>query len=518
MADVQLVEVRDGADFGDVDVIDAVAGVDDEAERVGLRGSDAEALELIGAGGAVVGVGVGAGVQLDPGRVQFLRQVDLVLVGVDEEAGFDAGGVHGVGDARNLVAELHDIEPALGGDLLAALGHETHGVRLQAERERGHLRRAGHFEIHASGGHFTEALDVAILDVAAVLAEMNGDAVGAGALAQRGERDGVGLDIAADGRAGLTIARLAERGTVVDVDAEEDHGAGAKQDRARQEIRKKLCLPVRPGPEFLRFPPMSPAPAPKRENLLLNLVFNIAVPMLILSKLSDRLGSMNALMLALAFPLGYGVYDFWQRRSVNFVSGLGFFSTLATGGLGLLRLEPLWFAVKEAAVPALIGIAVFVSQWSKRPLVRQFLLNEQVINLPRVSAALDEHGMRPAFEALLRASSVLLAGSFFLSAFLNFALARYLITAAPDTPEFNAQYGRMLGWSWPVIVVPSMAMMMFALWRLVKGVERMTGLTLDQILHSPEEKKDAARVSQEPAPETTNASTSAVETPPQNRS
>ena len=247
---------------------------------------------------------------------------------------------------------------------------------------------------------------------------------------------------------------------------------------------------------------MPAAPTPKRENLLVNLVCNIAVPMLILSKLSDRLGATNALLLALAFPLGYGAYDFWQRRSVNFVSGLGFFSTLATGGLGLLKLAPFWFAVKEACVPALIGVAVLVSQWTKRPLVRQFLLNDQVINLPRVDAALDEHGMRPAFEALLRASSVLLAGSFFLSSFLNFALARYLITAMPDTPEFNAQYGRMLGWSWPVIVVPSMAVMMFALWRLVKGLEKMTGLQFDEILHAPPEKTKAAPVSEAAAEET----------------
>lgn len=238
---------------------------------------------------------------------------------------------------------------------------------------------------------------------------------------------------------------------------------------------------------------MTDTPVPKRENLLINLLFNIVVPLLILSKLSDRLGSMNALMLALAFPLAYGLYDFWQRRSVNFVSGVGFFSTLATGGLGLLRLDPFWFAVKEASVPALIGVAVILSQRTKRPLVRQFLLNEQVINLPRVNAALDEHGMRGAFEALLRASSVLLAGSFFLSAFLNFALARYLITAPPDTPAFNAQYGSMLAWSWPVIVVPSMIVMMFALWRLVKGLERMTGLTLDEIFHAAKQPAKAAQ-------------------------
>ncbi len=250
---------------------------------------------------------------------------------------------------------------------------------------------------------------------------------------------------------------------------------------------------------------MTSTPAPKRESLLLNLVFNIALPMLILSKLSDRLGSMNALFLALAFPLGYGVYDFATRRSFNFVSVLGFVSTLATGGLGLMKLEPFWFAVKEASVPALIGVAVVVSQFTKRPLVRQFLLNDQVINLPRVDAALDAHGMRPAFDALLRASSVLLAGSFLLSGFLNFALARYLITAMPDTPEFNAQYGKMLAWSWPVIVVPSMAMMMFALWRLVKGLEKMTGLGLDEILHAPPEKQTAAPKT-EAAAEKTDAS------------
>lgn len=232
-----------------------------------------------------------------------------------------------------------------------------------------------------------------------------------------------------------------------------------------------------------------PGPNPPRENLLLNLGCNLAAPLLILAQGTERLGAMPALLLALAFPLAYGVYDFGRRRALNFVSGLGFASTLATGGLGLMRLDPFWFAVKEAAVPALIGLAVVVSQWARRPLARQLLLNDQVVDLPRVQAAVDAQGRQAEFEGLLRSGSWLLASSFGLSAVLNFALARQLINATPETPEFNAQYGRMLAWSWPVIVLPSMAMMMVALWRLVRGLGRLTGLRLEEIFHPPPDRR-----------------------------
>jgi hypothetical protein len=34
-----------------------------------------------------------------------------------------------------------------------------------------------------------------------------------------------------------------------------------------------------------------------------------------------------------------------------------------------------------------------------------------------------------------------------------------------------------------------MIVMVFALWRLLKGLEQLSGLTLDEILHQPPEKK-----------------------------
>jgi hypothetical protein len=241
------------------------------------------------------------------------------------------------------------------------------------------------------------------------------------------------------------------------------------------------------------------AAQPPRENLLLNLACNVVAPGFMLTKGAKllHLEPKVALVVALAFPLGYGVYDLVKRRNFNFLSALGFVSTLATGGLGLLKLAPFWFAVKEAVVPTLIGLTVIVSQWTKKPLVRSLLFNEQIIDVLRVETALAAHGHRAAFTRLLASSSWLLASSFAISAVLNFGLARYLITALPDTPEFNEQLGRMTLWSWPVIVVPSMAIMMLALWRLLKGLEQLSGLTVDEILKQPAEKKEP-----EPKPDT----------------
>lgn len=234
--------------------------------------------------------------------------------------------------------------------------------------------------------------------------------------------------------------------------------------------------------------------APKRENLLLTLLFNIVIPSLILAKLSgpERLGPVVGLVTALAFPLGYGGWDFVRRRQTNFVSIIGFVSVLLTGGLGLLKVDGLWFAVKEAAVPAVIGFAVWASMHTKRPLVRQFIFNDQVIDVARVERALEERGNRPAFDRLLASASRWLVASFLLSAVLNFLLARWLLRSPSGTPEFNLELGKMNALSWPVIVVPMMGMTIFVLWRLFAGIKALTGLGFDEVMHAPEPKKEAA--------------------------
>ncbi len=231
------------------------------------------------------------------------------------------------------------------------------------------------------------------------------------------------------------------------------------------------------------------SPTPKRENLLLNIVFNVALPSVLLTYLSKPavIGPVWGLIVALSFPLGYGIWDFIQRRQTNFVSVIGFASVLLTGVFALVHVNRFWFAVKEAAIPTVIGIAILASLRSRRPLVRQLLYNDQVIDVPRIDAALQTRGTVKDFDRHLREASLLLAASFAISAVLNFTLARMLIRSDTGTPEFNAELGKMNALSWPVIVIPCLIIMLFALWRLMKGISRLTGLTTDEILRAQQQ-------------------------------
>ncbi len=226
----------------------------------------------------------------------------------------------------------------------------------------------------------------------------------------------------------------------------------------------------------------------KKESPLLNLIVNILIPTLILMKLSKEayLGPFWGLVVALMFPIGYGLYDFIIRRKVNFFSILGFASILLTGIIGLLALDPFWIAVKEATVPLLIGLAVIVSLRTRYPLVKKLVYNDQLLNIANIEAKLAEKGNETRFEKRLVKASYWIAASFLVSAVLNYGLARYLIVSMPGTSEFNEELGQMQALSLPVIAVPSTLMLMGVLWWLVKSIQTLTDLPFEEVFNVKE--------------------------------
>lgn len=214
----------------------------------------------------------------------------------------------------------------------------------------------------------------------------------------------------------------------------------------------------------------------------LNLALNLLLPAVILLRAGAvwHMSALSVLLLALAFPLGWGWYELVWHRRYNFYSLVGVAGVILTGGIGVLRLDARWLAVKEAAVPLTIGLGIAVSRLMRVPFVGS--LFESVLDRERVYAALRERGTYASYQRLLGAATYAVASSFFLSAALNYILARWLVVSEPGTSAFNQEFGRLTLLSYPIIAGPSLLVLWLTaawlMWRLMQ----LSGIPLRQMI------------------------------------
>ncbi len=224
---------------------------------------------------------------------------------------------------------------------------------------------------------------------------------------------------------------------------------------------------------------------------IVDLLVGIVIPSFILMKFSgdEDLGAVNALILALALPLSWGLYELIKYKKFNFMAIIGIVSVLLTGGIGLLQLDLKWLAIKEAAIPCVLALAVLGSTFTRYPLIKTLLYNPKILDVEQIQKKLDERDSSGAFEARLLHATYLLSGAFFFSATMNYLLAKWVVTSPTGSTAFNEELGRMTLLSYPVIAIPSMIMMMaifYYLWRTIHG---MTGLSFEEILVTSEDEK-----------------------------
>ena len=221
-----------------------------------------------------------------------------------------------------------------------------------------------------------------------------------------------------------------------------------------------------------------------KPNPLIELLITLILPSFILMKLSgpEDLGILNALLLALAFPLFWGAWSLFRERKVNMLAVLGLCSILLTGGIGVLQLDPQWLAVKEAAIPGLIGLAVVVSAFTGKPLVRVLLLSPALMNVERIQENLQQRGNTLAFETRLKFVTWMLGGSFLFSSVMNYFLATWVVTSPAGTQAFNEELGHMNLLSYPVIALPSMLIMLALFYYLARSLNQLAGLKLSEAL------------------------------------
>ena len=103
-------------------------------------------------------------------------------------------------------------------------------------------------------------------------------------------------------------------------------------------------------------------------------------------------------------------------------------------------------------------------------------------NWENLNQSLENSGKSNEFEKKMAISSYIVAGSFFLSAALNYILAKLILVSPPGTSEYTEELGRMTALSYPVIVIPSMIMLIAALWYIFAQIKKLTGEDLDHFL------------------------------------
>ena len=221
VADIQCFQVRQGQDAGRVPIIQAVTGINPEAKFVSQRCRCRQFFDLRRPVSVGLVVGVAAGMEFNKLSANSRRSADLLGIGINKEADRNPGAPEAGNRGRQCgVAGADDIQPAFCGQLLPFFRDEADFFGLQFFSKRDNGWRVGQFEIELGADGLPEQPHIQIINVPAILTEMNGDAVGARQFDLVGSPNGIGFRHHS-GRA--LIARLPQCRNVINVNTESNH-------------------------------------------------------------------------------------------------------------------------------------------------------------------------------------------------------------------------------------------------------------------------------------------------------
>lgn len=238
---------------------------------------------------------------------------------------------------------------------------------------------------------------------------------------------------------------------------------------------------------------------------LLNLVLSVLAPVLILDNCSTsgpkfyELGTTWALVLALALPLGYGIYLLVSTRKLDPLNLLGLLGTVLTAVVSIyantgeteaIRPSTPWFyAAKEALIALLMAGAIIVSARasSERSLLRLFVYSEAIFDIKRIENSVAEQSLQSGYESIQWRASLLTAASLILSATANFGLSLYYLLPVLHAPlaeqalAYNHAVSRLTWMGYLIIGVPLLGTLMAVIAYLVKSLSKLTGLDSGQV-------------------------------------
>ena len=244
--------------------------------------------------------------------------------------------------------------------------------------------------------------------------------------------------------------------------------------------------------------------ATAQENPFADIIINVLVPVLVLSYLSEEggkfwhIGPMWAMFVALAIPIGYGLWHYIKYRRMNVFSLVGLFSVILTGAITIYlwsggprvrEYAALLFGIKEAVQPLVLGSLLLITHKMSNPLFNVFVYNDTIFDISSIEVAIAKKRVETNYKKLLWKATLLFFGAFLISSVLNLGLAFYFLgdldPLNADWKElYNNDVAKITGWGFVVIGVPIVVVGGCILWYLVAGLKRLTGLETEMILQA----------------------------------
>ena len=214
------------------------------------------------------------------------------------------------------------------------------------------------------------------------------------------------------------------------------------------------------------------------ENSFFSVILNVILPSFVIFFFSEShlLGPTYSFLLALVFPLTYGIIYLLLKNKWNLFSLIGLVSVLLTGGFGLFELEAGWLIAKETAIPLIIGIVILISQRTKNP-VMKFMLS-QVIDLDQVAIGYRKNKKTKLLSKHINYANIFFAITFFVGALLNFILATIILQSSPGTSEYAREVGTLAALAFPAIVLPVMILIFGIFTMMAIFIEKSTGKSI----------------------------------------
>ena len=216
--------------------------------------------------------------------------------------------------------------------------------------------------------------------------------------------------------------------------------------------------------------------------LVVQFAIGFIVPTIVLLSLSapEKLGSLGAMALALAFPVALELYGLVRRRKPSVMSLVAIVGILLIGVISVLGLSKEWLAVRRSGLYALAAVGLLLVVRFRPSLIEKGL--DRILEMEGVRVASKRRNTETQLMASVRRAGYALAIILAIVAAVSYVMTIVVITAPTGSSGFNTQYAELRMVSLFVVTVPFIIALTAIMVYLVGKFEVLTGVDAEAFI------------------------------------